>query len=67
MPRPGGHARYPRLIAAAVDADLFARLDDWAQHQDVTKSQLLRSLIEAHIPDLRKLAPRQAAEEGRTP
>jgi metal-responsive CopG/Arc/MetJ family transcriptional regulator len=58
MPRPGGHARFPRLVAAAVDADLLTRLDDWARHQKVTKSQLIRDLITQHVPDLRKLSPR---------
>ena len=58
MPRPAGTGKFPLTVAAAVDRPLKQRLDDWAAHQDVTKSQLIRDLIEAHIPDLRKLAPR---------
>ena len=65
MPRPGGHVKFPLIIAAAVDRLLFERLDDWAAHQEVTKSQLIRDLITQHIPDLRRLAPRATGEEGR--
>jgi hypothetical protein len=58
MPRPGGTAKFPLIVAAAVDADLLTRLDRWAAHQEMTKSELLRALIQAHVPDLRKLTPR---------
>jgi hypothetical protein len=65
MPRLGGHARFPHLVAA-VDADLWARLDDWARHQEVSKSELIRDLIAQHVPDLQKLprcAPRRVTAE----
>jgi hypothetical protein len=66
MPRPGGHAKYPRLVAAAVDQPLKQRLDDWAAHQACTTSQLIRDLIAHHIPDLRKLPRRRGPSDPTT-
>jgi hypothetical protein len=61
MPRPAGTGKFPLTVAAAVDRPLKQRLDDWAAHQRCTPSQLLRELIQAHVPDLRRLAPRHYA------
>jgi hypothetical protein len=64
MPREAGYAKYPLIVAAPVNLALFERLEDWAKLQEVSKAQVIRDLIAQHLPDLRKLSPRQAAGEG---
>jgi hypothetical protein len=64
MPRAAGYAKYPLIVAAPVDLALFERLEQWAELQEVSRTQVIRDLIEAHIPDLRKLAPRARGGEG---
>ena len=65
MPRPAGYAKYPLIVAAPVNLALFERLEQWAALQEVSRAQVIRDLIEAHIPNLRKLSPRATGVEGR--
>jgi hypothetical protein len=64
MPRPAGYAKYPLIVAAPVNVALFERLEEWAKFQEVSKAEVLRNLIEQHIPDLRKLSPRATGGEN---
>jgi hypothetical protein len=55
MPR-NAHSKFPLYIAGVVNADQYRRLAQHARQQRVSKSELLRILID-QLPDLDRPEP----------